>query len=129
MCVCVVGWGESGTKVSPILLAPPASNTTYLFYPGASGGPVEGLTLHCEDHVLAGHPRSIASCAGVAARVDRKGLLNLQSTCGGSQAWWGKGRGLEQELLVMEGTRLLPTPARSNCLCCPMGAEGMRTRF
>lgn len=42
--------------------------------------------MHCEDHVLAGHPNRVASCAGVSASVDRKGLLNLQSTCRGGSS-------------------------------------------
>lgn len=56
-------------------------------------GPAGVLTLHCEDHVLAGHPRRVSSCAGVSASVDRKGLFNLQGSCGwepgmvGEEGW------------------------------------------
>lgn len=47
--------------------------------------------MHCEDHVLAGHPHRVSSCAGVSASMDREGLLNLQGSCGWEPGMVGGG--------------------------------------
>lgn len=79
--------------------------------------------------MLAGHPHRVSSCAGVSASVDRKGLLNLQGSCGWEPGMVGGGGiGIGTGVPTDGGGRAV-TNTLLNCLCCPWvkGTEGMGT--